>query len=69
VQGVHRLVEALNLSTKVERLKTVVAEGAQSQRIKYLEVFERSLQGVHVGVLLRLKFSSERLGSLVPSKC
>jgi len=33
-------------------LKVVVAEGAQNQEFKYVEVFEGLPQGVHAGVIL-----------------
>jgi hypothetical protein len=42
-------------------LRTVVAGGAQSREIKYLEVFERLPQGVRAGVLLRLEVAKRKL--------
>jgi hypothetical protein len=68
MQGVCRLVEALNLPNKVEKQGIVVAEGAQSRRIKYLEVFEILSRGVRARVLLRLKFASEISRGSAPLK-
>jgi hypothetical protein len=41
MQGVRRLVEALNLSTKVERLKDCCCRGHTELKNQILEVFER----------------------------
>ncbi len=43
------------------RVSTVVAKGAQSRRIKYLEVFERLSQGVRAGVPLETQVSKRKL--------
>jgi hypothetical protein len=55
IQGVCRLVDALNLSTKVEILKDYCCRRCTESKNQILEVFERFPQGVHAGVPLRLE--------------
>jgi hypothetical protein len=50
-------------------LRIVVAGGAQSREIKYLEVFENLSHGVRQEFLLRLEVTKRKLRRVNPLKC
>jgi hypothetical protein len=64
VQGLHRLVERYNLSTKGRVEGLLLPEVHRVEEIKHLEVFGIFPQGVRAGVLSRLKVAKESLGWL-----
>jgi hypothetical protein len=66
MQGVHRLVERWNLSTKGRVKGMPLLKVHRVEEIKYLEVFEILPQGVCAGVLLKPKFVSEISGGITP---